>query len=179
MIPAQCLLFTKVSVCQQSHHSDSWDTGVNSTPYFRKWNNCGRCAVKSSLHLGLTELLLRWEECFNYGSQTGWVINVWVFCRVLFWRMETSVLCPLNFTIALPSPWVKQDTAWEDKPKTLYQKAGVCVMATEQGLVWDAQHASPKGRASSQLPKISCQGRMPGQCLCGLGAWIFCHLKPS
>lgn len=158
MIHTQRLLFRKVSVCQQSHHSDSWDTGVNSTPCFRKWSNCGSCAVKTSLHLGLTELLLRWEECFNYGSQTGWVTNVWVFCRVLFWRMETGVLCPLNFTIALPSPWVKKDTAWEDKPRPFTKR--LVFVRWPQSRGWSEMHSTchPKaGRAPSSQKSAGCQ----------------------
>jgi len=46
--------------------------------------------------------------------------------------METSVLCPLHFTISLLSPWEKKDTAWEVKPNTRYQKACISVMAAEQ-----------------------------------------------
>lgn len=99
-VHTQHLPCTKVGVCQQSHHSDSWDAGVNSTPYFRKWNNCGSCALKSSLDLGLTELLL-WRKDFNCSSWAGSVRDVWVFCRVFFERMETIVCWPLNSAASL------------------------------------------------------------------------------
>jgi len=38
-----------------------------------------------------------WKDHFNYCSQTSWVINVWVFLRVLLWRPETGVLCSLVY----------------------------------------------------------------------------------
>lgn len=143
------------------------------TPPHTSENNCGSSAVKSSLDLGLTELLLWWKEYFNDCSQTGWVIKVEVFFRVLFWRMETSVLCSLNFAIPLGG-----GQTWEVKPNTLYQKAWIYMTAAERGWseMFTVRHLKA-GRAPSEgHPQKSgacwcwaqwsrCQVGMQGRCL--------------
>lgn len=95
----------------------------------------------------------------------------WVFCRVLFWRMETSVLCSLNFTISLPSLWEEGDTAWEVNPNSLYQKAWVYMMATEQGWSETCSTRRPKAGWAPELQEAEVH---VGAELGGPAAWVGC-----